>query len=138
MYRFESKSTPSRIVREKKKVFFKAASKQLRIKKGENKKKQTFIPTKTFNLVTLNEKRDETFVKTFPIMRSRAIVNPRGDKPPVLENISSSVGKASYRRWLRLFNGDFLSARLICRPSVSFYHPSNATLSNVSVVVTGF
>lgn len=53
---------------------------------------------KTFNLVTLNEKRDETAVKTFPIVRSRAIVNPRGDKPSVLENISSSVGKASYRR----------------------------------------
>lgn len=61
--------------------------------------------------------------KTFSPHRTFSSRNrgPRGDEP-VLQDIFSSTERASYRQWLRLFNGDFLPLRLIW-PHFSFPLP---------------
>ena len=88
-------------------------------KQWKNSRKALSFPIKTFHLETFGGGKKSTRVETwtkfrqnFPVLdRARfsscGCGDARGDEP-VLQDIPSIEEKASYRQWLRLFNGDFL------------------------------
>ena len=133
-------------------------------KQWKNSRKALSFPIKIFHLETFGEGKKSTRVETwtkfrqnFPVLdRARfsscGCGDARGDEP-VLQDIPSIEEKASYRQWLRLFNGDFLLLSLSLSLSLSSYLAallvSFALLATrtalqlrrfraVSAVVTGF